>query len=170
MTHPAAPPAPVPPFPRFAILALFVLACLGVGFLGAAVTRPEIAGWYAALDKPWFQPPNWLFGPVWTVLYLMMAVAAWRIAVLPGAVGGRAPALALFAVQLALNLTWSFVFFGAHRIGWAVVVILALWLAIFATLLAFVRLDRVAGVLLLPYIAWVTFASVLNLAILRLNG
>lgn len=149
-------------------LAGFVALCLAVAAAGGAVTSTSVGTWYAALDKPAFNPPNWVFGPVWTLLYLMMALAAWRVWRLAGERGVRA-ALGLWALQLALNLTWSYVFFGARMIGAALAEIAVLLVAIIATLALFWRLDRIAGALLVPYAAWVAFAMVLNAALWRLN-
>jgi len=115
------------------------------------------------------QTPNWLFGPVWTVLYAMMGVAAWRVWCKAWGNRARRP-LALFALQLALNLGWSVTFFGLHAIGAAVVVIVALEAAILGTMLAFRRIDGVAAALLVPYALWVAFATLLNVTIWRLNN
>jgi tryptophan-rich sensory protein len=153
---------------RFAMLIVFVGLCLAVGALGGWVTADSVRTWYPTIAKPSFTPPNGLFGPVWTVLYVLMGVAAWRVWRRASARLRRGP-LALFAVQLALNLAWSVVFFGAHRIGAAVVVIVALEAAIVATVIAFRRIDGPAAALLLPYALWVAFAAVLNVAIWRLN-
>ncbi len=149
-------------------LVLLVAICLGAAGLGSMATTPEIAGWYRGLAKPSWNPPAWLFGPVWTVLYLMMAVAAWmvwrsgeyRIAQRP---------LVWFAVQLASNIAWSWIFFGLHQPGWAFVEILALWLAIVITTIRFFERSKVAGSLMMPYLLWVSFASVLNFTLWRLN-
>lgn len=149
-------------------LAGFVALCLAVAAAGGAVTATSVDTWYAALDKPALNPPNWVFGPVWTLLYLMMALAAWRVWRLAGVRGARA-ALGLWALQLALNLTWSYVFFGARMIGAALAEIAVLLVAIVATAALFWRLDRIAGALLVPYAAWVAFAMVLNAALWRLN-
>lgn len=149
-------------------LAGFVALCLAVAAAGGAVTSTSVDTWYAALEKPAFNPPDWVFGPVWTVLYLMMALAAWRVWRLAGERDVRA-ALGLWALQLALNLTWSYVFFGARMIGAALAEIAVLLVAIVATLALFWRLDRIAGALLVPYAAWVAFALVLNAALWRLN-
>lgn len=144
-----------------------VLACEAVGLAGAAVTDPGSA-WYRALEKPPFQPPAWVFGPAWTLLYALMGVAAWRVLRRREAPGARR-ALGLFAAQLALNAAWSPVFFGAHAIGAALAILVALDVLVAATVVAFRRVDRTAAVLLLPYLAWVLFATTLNAAILRLN-
>lgn len=149
-------------------LAGFVVLCLAVAAAGGAVTSTSVDTWYAALEKPAFNPPDWVFGPVWTALYLMMALAAWRVWRLPRERGVRA-ALGLWALQLALNLTWSYVFFGARMMGAALAEIAVLLVAIVATLALFWRLDRIAGALLVPYAAWVAFAMVLNASLWRLN-
>lgn len=149
-------------------LALFVGLCLGIGALGAAVTATSVKTWYAALAKPSFNPPNEVFGPVWTVLYVLMAIAAWRVWRVADRETARR-ALTLFALQLALNLGWSVAFFGLERIGSAVAVIVVLESAIVATALAFRPIDRIAAWLLVPYILWVGFATILNIAIWRLN-
>ena len=149
-------------------LALFVGLCLGIGALGAAVTATSVKTWYASLAKPSFNPPNEVFGPVWTVLYVLMAVAAWRVWRIADRETARR-ALTLFALQLALNLGWSVAFFGLERIGAAVAVSLVLEVAVVATAFAFYTIDRIAAWLLLPYMLWVGFATVLNIAIWRLN-
>lgn len=124
--------------------------------------------WYAALAKPSWTPPGWVFGPVWTTLYLLMAWAAWLVWRRGGEAGGR-PALACYGVQLVLNALWSWIFFGRHAIGAALADLALLWLAILATLLLFWRVRRLAGLLLVPYLAWVTMAGFLNHAVWRLN-
>jgi tryptophan-rich sensory protein len=144
----------------------FILLCLVVAAIGGAVTATSIGDWYTGLAKPDFNPPNGVFGPVWTILYLMIAFAGWRIWRRPG--GGAA--LALWSLQLALNLLWSILFFGLHLIGWALVDILALLAAIIATAWAAARVDRLAAWLLGPYLLWVAFAAVLTASIWRLNG
>ena len=148
----------------------FVLVCELVGVVGALTTDTGTSPWYRTLAKPAFQPPGWVFGPVWTLLYALMGVAAWRVWRLGPDTPGVRLALALFAAQLVLNAVWSPVFFGAHRIGLALVILAALWLVLVPTTFAFFRLDRPAGGLLLPYLAWVSFAVVLNASIWRLNG
>ncbi len=152
----------------FGLVALIVV-CLGVGGLGAAVTTPEINGWYRTVVKPAWNPPDSVFGPVWTTLYLMMAIATWLVWK-PAGLRAAAVPLTLFAVQLVLNSAWSWIFFGLHEVGWAFVELVTLWLAITATLVAFIRRSRVAGWLLVPYLAWVSFACVLNYTIWRLNS
>lgn len=132
------------------------------------MTATSVGTWYAGLAKPAFNPPNWGFGPVWTALYLMLAVAGWRVWRRRGA-GGVRLALGALALQLALNLGWSFLFFGARLIGAALAEIALLLAAILATAVLFWRIDRVAGALFVPYAAWVAFATVLNAALWRLN-
>ena len=151
-------------------LLIAVAICLAVSALGGWATSTSVGTWYPTLAKPSFNPPDAVFAPVWTTLYLMMGVAAWLIwrqrCADPAAIRR---ALALFGVQLALNLAWSVLFFGLRQIGWALVDIVLLWTAIAAATLAFWRVDRTAGLLMLPYLAWVGFAGMLNLVIWRLN-
>ena len=151
-----------------AALAAFVVTCLAVSAIGGAVTASSVGDWYASLQKPAFNPPDWVFAPVWTVLYLMMAVAGWRVWRRAGFADGGV-ALALFAVQLALNLAWSFLFFGWRRIDLALVEIVVLLAAILLTTAAFWRIDRIAGLLFVPYAAWVAYAMLLNIALWNLN-
>ena len=121
--------------------------------------------WYAALIKPAWNPPSWIFGPAWTLLYTLMAVAAWLVW---KRVGFSRP-LAFYFVQLALNAAWTPIFFGAHQLGWALVEIILMWIMILLTLLSFRRVTPTAGWLFVPYLAWVSFASFLNLTLWRLN-
>ena len=144
------------------------MLCFGVAAAGGAATASSVGSWYAGLVKPSFNPPDWVFGPVWTALYLMIAVAGWRVWRRRGQPGARA-ALAAWGVQLALNLGWSFLFFGARLIGAALVEIVVLLAAIVVTAVLSWRIDRVAGGLLVPYIAWVGFATLLNASLWRLN-
>lgn len=152
---------------RLALLPLIVV--VAVSMSGQLATVPNLAPWYAELIKPSFSPPNWLFGPAWTALYLLMVVAAWRILRLPPS-PARRNALILFWTQLALNAAWSWLFFAAHSPLLGLIDIVPQLLLIVATATAFLRLDRIAGICLLPLIAWVTFALTLNAAIWRLNG
>ena len=150
--------------------ALAAAPVIAASVLGNIATMPQIGTWYASITKPSFNPPNWIFGPVWTVLFAMMAFAFYRVLRSPAFTVGRATAIALFLFQIALNAAWSWAFFAAQSPLLGLVVIVPLWLAIAATIVAFWRIDTVSGALLLPYLAWVTFASVLNFAIWRLNG
>lgn len=166
-----------------------VLICEGSGLLGSFFTAPSIPIWYAGLEKPFFSPPNWLFAPVWTFLFFLMGVAlyfAWKENFVPKTSVGQKTwnplstklwngawkeenAVAIFVLQLVLNITWSVVFFGLKSPGMAFFVILALWFAILYTIVNFYRISKNAGYCLLPYILWVTFAAILNFAVWRLN-
>jgi tryptophan-rich sensory protein len=152
---------------RSALGAVAALALtLGAGYIGS---RFPIDGWYAALSKPAWNPPSWLFAPVWGLLYLLIAIAAWLVWGKAGLVGAAVP-LGLFALQLTLNVAWSWIFFGRHEIGLALIEIVILWIAILATTIGFWRMNPMSGYLLVPYLLWVSFASVLNFAIWRLNA
>jgi translocator protein len=146
-------------------LLVLVFAVAGVGGFFNSMGMPE---WYASLEKPAFQPPSWIFGPVWTLLYIMMAAAAWLVWKDAGFHGASA-ALTLWGVQLALNLAWSGIFFALQEPGWALVEIVILWVAILATIILFFRHSSLAGWLMVPYLLWVSFATALNAAIWRLN-
>lgn len=154
---------------RWIGLVVFLVVCLGAGGLGAVATTPEIEGWYKTIEKPAWNPPDWIFGPVWTTLYILMAIAAWFVW-RPAGFKAAAIPLSLFALQLLLNIAWSWIFFGMHQPGWAFAEIMVLWLAIVATIVTFFRCSCVAGWLLVPYLAWVSFAAVLNFTIWRLNA
>jgi benzodiazapine receptor len=146
-----------------------IAIALAVGAIGGLATASSVATWYVGLNKPAFNPPNAVFGPVWTILYVVMALAAWRVWRAEPAAGGRRRALTLYAVQLVLNLAWSLIFFGLRQPALALAEIVLLLAAVLATAAAFWRTDRAAGLMLIPYAAWVTFASALNFAIWRLN-
>lgn len=143
----------------------WLLLCFAAPALAFAA-RPD--GWYAALAKPAWNPPAWLFGPVWTILYVLMAVAAWLVWRRGGWAAQRGP-LARFVVQLALNALWTPLFFGLHRIDLALLEIVVLWVAIIATIAGFRRVSRVASWLLAPYLAWVSFAAFLTFTLWQLN-
>jgi benzodiazapine receptor len=149
-------------------LAFFVTLCLGIGALGGSVVATSVDTWYAELAKPSFTPPDNVFGPVWTALYVLMAIAAWRVWRAADRDTRRGP-LTLFALQLALTLGWTVVFFGLEKIGAALATIVVLDVGVVVTTLAFRPIDRWAGLLMVPYLAWVAFATVLNIAIWRLN-
>lgn len=151
-------------------LIVSLLITLSIGFSGSFFTRPEIEGWYAGLSKPWFNPPNWLFGPVWTTLYVMMGIALWLVWKSQAAIQVKRTAILLFALQLLLNFSWSLIFFNLHQIGWALVEIVLLWIFILLTILWFAKIDKKAAWLLVPYISWVSFATILNFYIWKLNG
>jgi tryptophan-rich sensory protein len=158
-------PAPFTMGRQVTALAGWVLLCFAAAALGGLFMPGD---WYASLRKPSWNPPGWVFGPVWTVLYTMMAVAAWLVWRRGGFAAQRRP-LTLFLVQLALNAAWTPLFFGLHWPGVAFAEMLFLWLAIGATLLAFRPVSRVAAWLLAPYLAWVSFAAALNFTLWRLN-
>lgn len=153
---------------RWVALLGFLVLCFGVAFVASWMTRPEIGGWYAGIRKPAWNPPNWVFGPVWTTLYAMMAVAGWLAWLSPPG-PQRTRVLSLFAVQLALNFVWSPVFFSLHRPDWAAGVIVLLWLAIGSFIVAAWPVSRWAAWLFVPYWLWVSFATALNFAIWKLN-
>jgi tryptophan-rich sensory protein len=144
-------------------------APLVVGAIGSIPTARAIPTWYRALRKPPWNPPNAIFGPVWTTLYALMGVALLLVRRVDGDRPRRERAQAIFALQLALNLAWSLVFFGARDLRGALAVIAALWVSILATIASFWGLRRAAAVLLVPYLAWVSFAAVLNAEIARRN-
>lgn len=144
------------------------LATGGVAAIGGLITRPEIATWYATLNRPEIAPPNWVFGPVWTTLYVAMAVAMWLVWRRSIGIVRRAAA-AVYGVQLLLNLMWSVVFFHLHGIGSALAVIGALLLSIGALLRLFFPISTAAGWLIVPYLIWVSFAAYLNVNYWILN-
>jgi tryptophan-rich sensory protein len=150
-------------------LVVSLVICFAAAGIGGAVTTPKIGTWYATLAKPSWNPPNWIFGPVWSALYFCMAIAAWLVW-RQGGFSVAAVPLTLFGVQLALNVFWSCIFFGLRSPGLAFLEVLVLWAAIGATTVTFWQRSMVAGILFVPYLAWVSFASVLNCVIWRLNG
>ncbi len=149
------------------MLIAFLGVCLAAGGLGSIPTAKGVCEWYPTLRKPPGTPPSWVFGPVWTALYVLMAVSAWLVWRQYG--WGAQPALLIFFAQLALNLAWSGIFFGARLPGFALVEIVILWLSILFTAFIFFRLDAPAAYLLVPYLVWVTYAAYLNLGIWVLN-
>ena len=151
---------------QWLFLAGFILIPLAVGSIGGFATQDAIDSWYATLNKPSWNPPNWVFAPVWTLLYIMMGVAAWLVWRTRDRIG---PAMALFGAQLGFNLLWSLVFFGLRSPGWALVEVVFLVGSVALTMLAFFGRQATAGWLFVPYLAWVSFAAVLNAAIWWLN-
>lgn len=145
-----------------------MLLCFAVSGAGASVTITGSGSWYQTLQKPSWNPPGWVFGPVWTALYAMMAVAAWLVWRKAGFAGAPA-ALGMFFVQLALNLAWSFLFFGQQNPLAGLVDIALLWVAILVTIILFWPVSRAAAYLMIPYLLWVTYASTINFAIWRMN-
>lgn len=152
---------------KWKALAFFVGICFLAAFVGSVFTTPSIAGWYQGLDKPFFNPPAWVFGPVWTLLYTMMGLAAYMVWETGGS--EARPALTAFGVQLALNSLWSIIFFGFHQLLLAFIEIVILWMAIARTMKLFRRVSKRANLLMAPYLAWVSFAAVLNFTIWWLN-
>lgn len=146
-------------------LFLCIFVCLVAGFIGSIFTTSSIPTWYASLNKPFFSPPNWLFGPVWTLLYVLMGVSLYMILQKKKS----KPALVIFGVQLMLNIIWPIIFFGLKNPLLAFVEIVALWTAILLTILKFRKISRTAAYILIPYICWVTFAAILNISIFILN-
>ena len=149
------------------ILSLFI--CQLAGFIGSFFTTPQIGTWYVSLKKPSFSPPNWVFGPVWITLFILMGISLfliWRKGVnTPFVKNG----LILFAIQLILNVLWSVAFFGLRSPISGLVVIIVLWIAILLTIIQFSKLSEIAALLLIPYIVWVSFAGILNLSLFLLN-
>ena len=147
---------------NFPKLFLSIGICLGAGVVGSFFTVSSIPTWYAILNKPFFSPPNWVFGPVWTILYILMGISLyliWQKREIP----------AIFWVQLILNTAWSIIFFGMRNPTLAFIDILILWVSILLTIKVFSKINKLAGRLLIPYLVWVSFATILNLGILILN-
>ena len=153
---------------RWVSLICWMGICFAVAGVSGLWTASEVPGWYRTLSRPAIAPPDWVFGPVWTLLYALMAIAAWRVWE-SVASPLRTWGLALFLVQLILNFAWSLIFFRQHAIGAALVEVVVLWVAIGVTTLVFSRVSPAAAWLMAPYLAWVTFATVLNAAFWRLN-
>ncbi len=150
--------------PNWLTLAAYLAAVFAAGATGAMFPT---GSWYAGLRKPGWTPPNWLFPIAWTALYLAMAVAAWRVSGSNRA--GVDTALALWAWQITMNAIWTPVFFGARRMDRAFVIICVFWVAVVSTTIAFWRIDLFAGLLMAPYVVWVSYATALNLALWRMN-
>ena len=149
-------------------LVISIMITVGLGSLGGIFTVAEIPNWYAGLNKPFFNPPNWLFGPVWTLLYLLMGISFYLIWKLSSS-EERTRAIWLFSIQFVLNFFWSIIFFKYHLLGWAFVEIMAMWVFILLTILQFKQLSNWAAYLLMPYLLWVSFATILNASIWWLN-
>lgn len=147
-----------------------LLFCQAAGALGALVTVPAIPGWYESLQKPPFNPPNWIFSPVWTLLYLMMGTVLYLLLQLPQGTPGKSRTLGLFFIQLVLNAFWSLIFFGLKNPAFAFAEVLILWALLVYMAVRLRGLSRAAFWLWLPYPAWVTFAAVLNFHLWRLNA
>lgn len=154
---------------RFFKFIFAILICEGIGLLGSIYTFAEIPTWYASLDKPSFSPPNYLFGPVWTTLYALMGISI--VLILEKKISRRKKnmALILFGLQLSLNFLWSVVFFGGHQLLLSIFIIVILWINILGLIVMFKKISNFASLLLVPYLAWVSFASLLNISIFVLN-
>jgi translocator protein len=150
---------------KWLVLAGFLILCLAVGGGAGYFTAQSVVTWFPTLNKPFFNPPSWVFAPVWTTLYIMMAISAWLV----WQKQNSRSALILFFVQLALNFAWALLFFGMKSPILALIDIIAMWVAILATLLAFRKFSTFASWLLAPYLAWVSFATILNASIVWLN-
>ena len=150
-------------------LLIAMLIPLLVGGTAGFFTASGVDGWYALANKPWFNPPNWIFMPVWTMLYIMMGIALYLVWKTKADKSIKQTAIILFAVQLTLNFFWSLIFFKMHQPGWAFAEIIVMWLMILLTIIWFGKISAAAAWLLVPYICWVSFASVLNYFIWKLN-
>lgn len=148
---------------KFIRLLIFVLLCESAGLIGSIFTINSVSTWYPALAKPIFTPPSWIFGPVWITLYFMMGVSLHLVW------GKKKTDLKWFWIQLVLNSLWSIIFFGLKNPGLAFVIILFLWISIYLTIKSFLKINKTSAYLLLPYLVWVSFASLLNLAVVVLN-
>ena len=155
---------------KYTKIALFVILCLAVGFMSSIITRDNVITWFPTIKKPFFNPPSWLFAPVWTSLYIAMGVAAglvWNQISQTHEIVKKA--LTFFAIQLVLNAMWSYIFFGLHNILLALIEIVLLWLFIFETYKQFKNINKIAGYLFIPYLCWVGFATILNASLFYLN-
>lgn len=150
-------------------LFISIAVCLAIGGVSGYFTANEIPTWYATLNKPGFNPPNWIFGPVWTTLYILMAISFWLIwkSNIESSIKNRA--MTFFVIQLVLNFFWSILFFSLHQLGFAFVEIILMWLFILFSIISFYPISKTASYLLIPYLLWVSFASVLNFSIWKLN-
>lgn len=144
-----------------------IVICQLAGIIGAFFTTPYIKTWYAGLNKPSFNPPNWIFGPVWTTLFVLMGIALYLVWTNDK---NTIQARKIFALQLALNVLWSYLFFAMQRPGFAFFEIIFLWVAILYTIISFYKISKWAGYLLVPYILWVSFAAFLNFSIWIINA
>ena len=142
---------------------------LAVGAVSSLFTTENVSGWFSTINKPSFNPPNWIFAPVWTTLYILMGIACYLVWKKESAGSARVPALGVYAIQLLLNFLWSFIFFEAHQLGWALAEVIVLWIMILTTIFLFGRVSRAAAWLMVPYICWVGFATILNFYIWKLN-
>ncbi len=147
---------------------LCILLPLSIGVIGGIATSQGLETWYDTINKPSFNPPNYLFGPVWTCLYILMGISLYLI-LTSKTIKNKKPALIIFSVQFILNLIWSFIFFKFHLLGWAFVEILILWISILSMIIVYYKINKTASILQIPYLLWVSFASVLSGAFWVLN-
>jgi len=154
---------------KVGVLIFSILVCFLAAGVGSAFTAPAIPTWYTTLNKPFFSPPSWLFAPVWTILYFLMGVSLYLIWNTKENNKDKKKSYLFFATQLTLNTLWSIIFFGLKNPTLAFVEIIFLWIAIFVTIKSFLKINKRAGQLLFPYLAWVSFATLLNLAVALLN-
>jgi tryptophan-rich sensory protein len=157
-------------YKKVLILIFSLFTSLSAGWIGALFTMSQIPTWYAEIEKPFFNPPNWVFGPVWTILYILMGVSLYLILTTHTDKKAKKKAIIFFVLQLVLNTFWSIIFFGLHAVGVAFLEILVLWWSILATILYTRRINKNGAYLLFPYLAWVSFAALLNLSIYILNS
>ncbi|MBK6634550.1 MAG: tryptophan-rich sensory protein [Chitinophagaceae bacterium] len=150
-------------------LFISILVPLLVGAVAGLFTSSGVNGWYAVANKPWFNPPNWIFAPVWTLLYILMGIAFFLVWKASADKNVKQTAMILFSIQLILNFFWSFIFFKLQQPGWAFAEIILMWVMILLTILWFGKISAMAAWLLVPYICWVSFATVLNYSIWKLN-
>jgi len=151
-------------------LVFCIVLCLSAGGIGSFFTETSIDSWYSTLRKPPYNPPNWVFGPVWTILYVLMGISFYKIWMVDLRLRANRTQLVLFLAQLILNSLWSIVFFGLEELLLGFGVILCLWALIASTIISFNRLSNGAAILLIPYLMWVSFAALLNYSILVLNA
>ena len=154
---------------NFIQLIASIVVCLAVGSVSGFFTASEISTWYATLQKPSFNPPDWLFAPVWTILYIVMGVAFWLVWRSETSHHNKNKAMLFFGAQLILNFFWSILFFHFHLTGIALIEIILMWFCILLTIISFHAISSVATYIMIPYLLWVTFASILNFAIWKLN-
>jgi benzodiazapine receptor len=150
-------------------LFISILIPILVGAVAGLFTSSGVNGWYAAANKPWFNPPNWIFAPMWTLLYILMGIAFFLVWRSSADKNVKQTAMILFSIQLIINFFWSFIFFKLQQPGWAFAEIILMWVMILLTIIWFGKISAVAAWLMVPYICWVSFASVLNYSIWRLN-
>lgn len=155
--------------PKYLKLILSLLVPLSVGAVVGITTSDNISTWFVNLKQPWFAPPNWVFGPVWTCLYLLMGYAFYLIWVSSTYSHWKGKAITIFIIQLGLNFLWSYLFFAWHWLGLALFEICLLWVTIFLTILVFAKVSKLAAWLLVPYIIWVSFATILAFVYWQLN-